>query len=406
MAPSEQFGIMLDMKTRARQTALAVILALGVVGFALLLWRGPWWIDGAHLRKKDLQPADGVVITGFRTMLVAFGAGVIAGLGLYYTHKNHQHTEKLFAHTREKDREQADLTREGQVTERYVEAIKLLSSENITQRLGGIYSLERIMHDSEKDHALVIEVLAAFIREQSFQNLVKVESAAYNSYRRGAVRDDVQAALTVLGRRPARTEPFEIDLRGANLPRVNLFRANLAATDLRGADLSEAYLAEANLAGAELEEANLKNAKLGGARMCEALLTRADLSRADLSQANLSSAQLYGAVLIQTLLSGADLSGTDLTRADMRGANLSGARINGAHFVETNLDRAHLWSIEGGSDGMFAAAHLTSTTTLPERLAESPLIQKRIQECENRVAATAKREAKGKGQSIKEAPKN
>ncbi|MFJ7018467.1 pentapeptide repeat-containing protein [Streptomyces sp. NPDC101117] len=375
------------MKSRARQTILAVVLALGVIGFTLLLWRGPWWIDGSHLRKKDLEPADGVVITGFRTMLVALGAGAIAGLGLYYTHKNHQQTEKLFTHTREKDREQAELTREGQVTERYVEAIKLLSSENLTQRLGGIYSLERIMRDSEKDHALVIEVLAAFIRDLSFQDLVKPETqvAAYSSYRHGAAREDMQAALTVLGRRPNRAEPFDIDLRGVRLPRVNLSGANLSATDLRDADLSGATLIGANLSGAELEGAKLAGAKLGGVLLQGALLIHADLSGSDLSQANLHAAQLYGAVLTNALLSGASLSGADFARSDMRGANLNGARLNGAHFVEANLDRAYLRDVIDASEGMLAAAHLTTTTTLPEWLAETPRIRKRIQECESRI---------------------
>ncbi|MBY8866275.1 pentapeptide repeat-containing protein [Streptomyces sennicomposti] len=396
------------MKSKARQTILAVVLALGVVGFALLLWRGPWWIDGSHLRKKDLQPADGVVITGFRTMLVAVGAGVIAGLGLYYTHKNHQHTEKLFTHTREKDREQAEITREGQVTERYVEAIKLLSSDNLTQRLGGIYSLERIMHDSERDHALVIEVLAAFIRDLSFQDLVNAEAqnAAYSAYRHGAIRDDLQAALTVLGRRPARKEPFDIDLRGVRLPRVNLTRANLSAADLRDADLSGALLYEANLAGAELEGANLKGAQMAGAQMREALLIRADLTNADLSMASLHSTQLYGAVLTSALLSGADLSGADFARADMRGANLSGAHINGAHFVEANLDRAYLMHVRDGSDGMFVAAHLTSTTTLPDRLSNSPIIVERIRECESRVSKSSQLGTPKMDPSTKEVPKN
>ncbi|MGO4753345.1 pentapeptide repeat-containing protein, partial [Streptomyces sp. 2MCAF27] len=79
----------------------------------------------------------------------------MASLGLYYTDRN-------FRHTQEKDREQAELTREGQVTERYVSAIKLLASEKITERLGGIYALERIMHDSGKDQFSVTKVLASF----------------------------------------------------------------------------------------------------------------------------------------------------------------------------------------------------------------------------------------------------
>jgi uncharacterized protein YjbI with pentapeptide repeats len=390
--PPDLLGIMLCMKFEARKITLAVFLALGVVGYVLLLWHGPWWIDGSHLRKKDLQPADGVVITGFRTMLVALGAGVIAALGLHYTHKSHQHTEKLFAHTREKDREQAEIAREGQVTERYVEAIKLLSSDRLTQRLGGIYSLERIMRDSEKDHALVIEVLAAFIRDLSFRGMAEAEAqdVAYSSYRHGAPREDLQAALTVLGRRPERKEPFEIDLRGVRLPRVNLFRANLSASDLRDADLSGAFMVGANLAGAELEGAKLAGAKMGYAQLREALILRADLSGADLSDANLHATQLYGAVLTNAQLYGADLSSADLTRADMRGANLEGARVAGTHFVEANLDRAYLMRVEDASEGMFASAHLTTTTALPDYLAQSPYIQQRIQECERRVGGAKK----------------
>ncbi|MFI0262299.1 hypothetical protein ACH4OW_25030 [Streptomyces sp. NPDC017056] len=105
------------MKPVKRYLLLA-LLAAATAGYTLLLWHGPWWIDGAHLRTRGLQPADGVVITGFRTALVALGAGLIAAAGLFYTHRTLQHT-------REKDQEQAEIAREGQVTDRYVAAIKL-----------------------------------------------------------------------------------------------------------------------------------------------------------------------------------------------------------------------------------------------------------------------------------------
>ncbi|MEV0484002.1 hypothetical protein AB0I69_25750 [Streptomyces sp. NPDC050508] len=69
------------MKLPVKRLVLVAALVLAVVGYALLLWRGPWWIDGAHLRTRNLEPADGVVITGFRTALVALGAGALAGAG-------------------------------------------------------------------------------------------------------------------------------------------------------------------------------------------------------------------------------------------------------------------------------------------------------------------------------------
>ncbi|MEW1995093.1 pentapeptide repeat-containing protein [Streptomyces coelicoflavus] len=371
------------MKQKSKRIALAVLLALAATSYALLLWRGPWWFDGNHLRTKDLQPADGVVITGFRTTLVAVGAGVVAALGLYYTHKGHKQTESLFLHTRDKDREQAELTRESQVTDRYVEAIKLLGSENVTQRLGGVFSLERIMRDFEKDHALVVQVLAGFIRQHASEPLPSpVELPA--RFQRGPLGEDVQAALTVLGRRPAGREEFDIDLRRVYLVNAHLFRANFAKFDLRGADLSGAYLLESNLEGAELEDAQLSGAYLVGAQMNDTLLTRADLSEADLSEANLSRAVMYGATLVRTILQRANLSSADLTRSDMTGATLHGAKLAGTYFVETKLDRTHLGEAQDCTARTFLNADLRSTTTLPARLAEEPDLKQRIQHCESR----------------------
>lgn len=221
--------MLLRMKGWMQRIGGAVLVAAIVTAYGWLLWKGPWWFDGGHLRESDLQPADGVVITGFRTALVALGAGAIAGLGLYYTHRSHQHTERLFEHTRQKDREQAELTREGQVTERYVEAIKLLSSDNLTQRLGGIYALERIMRDSEKDHQVIVEVLASFVRQHApIRQHARVpdgEPAAEPASRHP--EEHVQAAVTVLGRRPERAETMRINLSGIDLHGADLRHARL-----------------------------------------------------------------------------------------------------------------------------------------------------------------------------------
>ncbi|MFI8178023.1 pentapeptide repeat-containing protein [Streptomyces microflavus] len=260
---------MTTKKTPIRRTALLALLALALLGiFVLLLWKGPWWFDGAHLRTRDLQPADGVVITGFRTVLVAVGVAVTAAVGLIYTHRSHKTALELLEHTREKDREQADLTREGQITDRYVEAIKLLSAsgdEGLTERLGGIYALERIMNDSVKDHPTVVQVLAAFVRQRAVLELSLDRSRL--------PRDDVQAALTVLGRRPERDEAQLVDLRYAGLARCDLRKARLRNADLWGTDL---------------READLRGSDLRGARLCDADLTGALLHRADLRGAALA----------------------------------------------------------------------------------------------------------------------
>src|SRR5438552_2428405 len=60
-----------------------------------------------------------------------------------------------------------ELTEQGQVTDRYTKAVGQLGDGSSPVRVGGIYALERIGHDSSKDQTTIIYVLGAFIRERS-----------------------------------------------------------------------------------------------------------------------------------------------------------------------------------------------------------------------------------------------
>jgi len=50
------------------------------------------------------------------------------------------------------------------VTDRYTQAIGQFGSGKPDVRIGGIYALERIAHDSPWDHPTVLEVLSALAR--------------------------------------------------------------------------------------------------------------------------------------------------------------------------------------------------------------------------------------------------
>ncbi|MGW6137368.1 pentapeptide repeat-containing protein [Streptomyces sp. NPDC055140] len=246
----------------------------GTAAFIVLLIWGPWWIEGHHLKDRncELVSSAGIIVTGFRTMLVAIAAGVFTAAGLWFTHRSHQHTEKLFEHTRSKDREQAELTREGQVTDRYVEASKLLASDNPTERLCGIHSFERIMRDSEKAHETVVSVLASFIRQRAplehpTKDVAPPADLMEIDEGRTVPADDVHAAVTALIHRPRRRERSKL---------------NLSDCDLRDLDLRHAYLDGADLSGSRLDRADLKWASLSQANLCRTILNGADLVRADL----------------------------------------------------------------------------------------------------------------------------
>jgi pentapeptide repeat protein len=247
-----------------RQHPLIIVLVSAAVClFGWLLWQGPWLLDRAHL--QDTEPGPANVVSGFRTAVVAAGVGIVAGVGLAYTHLTLQHT-------RENNERQAKLTRDGQITDRYTSAVQHLASDGLIEQLGGVYALERIMRNSEEDHTMVVDVIAAFVRKHAPMSSPDDEAEPQpteDSEIEPPVQ--VQVAMTVLGRRPlGRGEPFKtglgrIDLRGANLGGAYLGNLDLIESHLQGAILIRANLQGTLLYGTEFEDVDLDDADLRGA---------------------------------------------------------------------------------------------------------------------------------------------
>jgi uncharacterized protein YjbI with pentapeptide repeats len=327
---------------------VAIPVAAGII--YLLIWYGPDVIARhdignvtGPLRVLRLQQARDAA----RGRLLTLGAGLFAAGALIFTARN-----SLFA------QRTVQLTEEGQVTDRYTKAIGQLGSEKLDVRIGGIYALERVASDSARDHPTVMEVLAAFIREHSREQWPPASSVQPGAELSGrTTRPDVQAALTVIGRRNTRQDRQPIDLT-----RANLTRANLTNADLTNADLTRATLADANLTCANLTGATLTGANLTGATLTDATLTGAVLADANLTGANLTRA-ILDAVLADATLTGATLinaklPGAVLLRADFTGANLTGADLTRALPIRANLTGADLTDADL-TDALLASANLT-----------------------------------------------
>lgn len=414
-------GTGLDDEPTQRSPRAVLRAVLGSVAgatiFVLLFWQGPWWFDDAHIRDKNLEPADGVVITGFRTGLVALAAGLVAGVGLYYTHRKHNLEQKQFQHvqdqfaeteaqfrttleeTQKRDERQAELTREGPVTARYVEAIKLLASKQPYETLGGIYSLERIMRDSGKDRTTIVEVLAAYARTRLSgtaielrRSVARAETLAESS---GTplvpLAEDIRAALNVLGRNWREDNHRRPDLRSVFVEGWDASEADLTGAWMAGADLKNGHLPRAKLRRALLTEATLDGAQLSrvqadGADFTGADLVGADLRKARLNNSALREALLYRANMSHARLFRADLRGANLEETDLSNANLTEANLEGADFVnailmDTNLDAANLSRAVNLRVEQLCRARIYPTTKLPKSLLAHPLVQERMAEC-------------------------
>ena len=284
---------------RAGWLIVAALAAAAVI--YLLLWYGPdliarhdvGTITGTQRAIQLRQARDAA-----RGRLLTLGAGLFAAGALLFTGQNYRLARQTLKVTEQGQRRTLELTEQGQVTDRYTKAIGQLGSKKLDVRIGGIYALERIASDSPRDHPTVMEVLAAFVREHSREQgppaRVTSASGPIEAPAQPA-RPDVQAALTVIGRRNTRND------RGT---------VNLTDADLTGANLQEADLRGAFLIGANLRGAFLMGAKLGGA-----FLDGADLTDACLIDAVLVGALLNGANLLDTDLANADITRAIFTRA-------------------------------------------------------------------------------------------
>jgi Pentapeptide repeats (8 copies) len=358
---------------------IAAVLLVIVIVWVLFVPVADW------LARHDVGSATGplheTALDNARSRLLTLGAGVLAAAALLFTALNfnllRRNSEQLRLNSEQADqwqRRNYELTEQGQVTDRYTKAIEQLGSKELDVRIGGIYALERIAHDSMRDQPTVMDVLTAFIRERSLEQWPLPDPDGQKRTRRtrqdfhavfipehsheaspppdppgregkGWTRPDVQAAFTVVGRRDLDDDIIQdgrVDLAGALLPGANLFGACFSGALLFGVDLSGARLLHVDLSGAELSAADLSRA----------LLLDVDLRRADLTGAQLRGARLFDVRLEFANIGGADLTSASLVRVNLEhavlfdarlvDANLGDARLDGAQFGGAKLDRA-LW---------------------------------------------------------------
>ena len=249
-------------------SAVAVILVLAIPVWLIIRW---------YIKPTNAEERKDAITLLFQTL-----GGVAFLLGVFFT------WQQLI-----NSREELKTSREGQITERYTRAIDQLGkTEDETKdrtgknsgteqqrflaiRLGGIYALERIAKDSDRDHATIMEVLTAFVRQHSSWIVGGGNSSD------SIIKPDIQAVLTVIGRRGqtyGHGESQRLDLSGTDLRGVLLNDANLDGAILRSAHFEGSTT---NLKGIQLNNAILQDARFG-----EAILDGAQLRGADLRGAS------------------------------------------------------------------------------------------------------------------------
>ena len=244
-----------------------------------------------------------------------------------------------------------------------------ITEPNLEVRIGAIFALERIAQDSERDHIQIMEILCAYIQDNSGREHLaslhpsevfipddalpkRGDWAKWKVTNMALPRSDIRIASRVLDQRSQKRRQLEtcrdwrltlqhVDLKGLILGALDfrladLRRANLQGTDLQSAQLDNAWLAESFLQAADFSDACLDGASLKGA-----LGSAANFRRANLRYADLTNVQMREAIF-----SGADLEGASFENAELRSTNFSRATIRKAKFRNATLSSAAF----GGAD--------------------------------------------------------
>ncbi|WP_280429722.1 pentapeptide repeat-containing protein [Nocardia brasiliensis] len=230
---------------------------------------------------------------------------------------------------------QYGITERTEVTNRFAQAVTQLGNESMDVRLGAIYQLERLTIDSPRDRSVIFETISAYIRTHAARTPdCRPEQVQEASQKKPP--EDVQSALTVIGRRDS-SGSERINLSRTCLVGANLHYANLAGLQVDDADLSFADLSNSVLRNGWFHRSSLDHAALSGTDLTGIRSVKTSFVSANFLQANLSWAEFYNANFDNADFSGAYLSKT----------LFSCARLNGAAFAfSINLSLAHFESIQ------------------------------------------------------------
>src|SRR5215470_7702908 len=136
-----------------------LLMLLAVVGLValLILWKLPIWqvsrVQGLESKERFDR------VNEARKTLATILGGIVLLAGFFGTWQNLKVAQETLR-----------VSQEGQITDRFTKAIEQLGAVNadgvkkMVVRLGGIYALERIANESERDHWPIMEVLCTYVR--------------------------------------------------------------------------------------------------------------------------------------------------------------------------------------------------------------------------------------------------
>jgi uncharacterized protein YjbI with pentapeptide repeats len=202
-----------------------------------------------------------------------------------------------------------------------------------------------------------MEILTAFVREHASWKPGDAQKP---------IQTDIQAVLTVLGRRNTEHEFIGVRRSLSESRTLDLRRTNLQEADLRGANLAHANLAESNLTqskmlGTNMWSAILINADLSDSNIMDSIFKETDLNGTQFKRAELFTVKFDSPTICRSYKEPTNFEGATLTACSLRhtnflegnfknakfnGGSLKGAKLKGADFTGASFDAIALKEVD------------------------------------------------------------
>ena len=415
-----------------KKSKIWLYITLSII-FLLVLWLLPeWYVYNCYKLSNNKEQID--VIQSLRTSIISIGGGILVLVGINLTWrrtneiqrqndinvdnyqallaKNKQDketAEKNLLEMQVKNKQDKESDDNNLILQQFSKAAEFLNNDKIEARLSGIYLFEKIMNSSDDYHLPVIEILSAYVREQRNNNKYEVPDeytipvgvefdkktkqieydiiVGYNEqlnpiikkYYGIPIEKDIQAILTVLGKRDRTMEKYKdedgetnllelindlnkqtIDLikvsKENNEDEINriddniknlkkkldsINRIDLRNSNLYKAELMKLHFENANCTAAHFENANCTAAHFENADCYYAHFGNADCNRAHLENADCIAAHFENADCIAAHFENANCKAAHFENTDCYDAHFENTDFNGAYFENANCVAAH-----------------------------------------------------------------
>lgn len=200
------------------------------------------------------------------------------------------------------------------VIDRLAKAVELLSSDNPSIRLAGMYSLERLAGDLPSESVSIARIVTTFLTNPP----------------NGTKQDEVQRGFTALLRivKKIGAEPFLSQEKSLNLKGLKLENMHIKDYSFKGFSMIGTHFHNVGFSGVDFTDVNLKGATFNNCYKDGIL----NFTSADLSHSVIMTSDFSEAIFVNTKLTGSIIKDGIFDNSDFSGANMDGLTYSNTQF--------------------------------------------------------------------------